>query len=297
MKYIEDNNYGELFFDVSFKKMTTIKIGGIVKTLYVPYSIESLIKVFKKILEEKIPYFIIGSGSNLLVNDINFDGVLISLKKINNYEVIMDNVIMIASGAKAMPIIREITKKGYGGLEIFGTIPGTIGGLVYNNAGAYGKTISDVLICIDYLDTDGKIRTISKDHLELKYRSSILKNMNGIILRAYFTINGNSNIDLLNNIFENKKQNQPIEKNNFGSTFKNNGEIKAWQIIRKLNLQTRNFNDAKISDKHANFLINDGNASFMDMCNLINYIKEKAKEQLGYDLILEIEIVNEFKNQ
>lgn len=277
--------------------MTTIKIGGIVKVLYVPYSIESLVKVFSKILEEKIPYFIIGNGSNLLVNDINFNGVLISLKKINNYKIIMNNIIMIEAGAKAIPIIREITKKGYGGLETFGTIPGTVGGLVYNNAGAYGKSISDVLLCIDYLDIDGKIHTISKECLELNYRSSILKNMNGIILRTYFIINNIGNINLLNHIFEDKKQHQPIEKNNFGSTFKNNETIKAWQIIKKLNLQTRNFNDAKISDKHANFLINEGNASFMDMCNLINYIKKNAKEQLGYDLTLEIEIVNKFKNQ
>lgn len=276
--------------------MTTIKIGGIVSVLYVPYSIDDLIKTFNKILEYNIPYFIIGNGSNLLVNDNYFNGVLISLKKLNNYELILDNIMMIEAGSKAIPIIRDITKKGIGGLEVFGTIPGSIGGLIYNNAGSNNIEIKDKLLCIDYLDIDGKVHTISKDELAFSYRSSILKKKKGIILRAYFMVDQKGNINKIINLFDDKKLRQPLDKNSFGSTFKNTKSLKAWQIIRKLDLKIRNFNDARISEKHANFLINEGNASFMDMCNLINYIKKNAKEQLNCDLDLEIEIINEFKN-
>ncbi len=230
-----------------------------------------------------------------MINDGYFEGILISLKKLNHYELLLDQVLMIEAGAKAMVVIKEITKKGIGNLEVFGTIPGTIGGLIYNNAGSNKTEIKDVLICIDYLDLDGKIYTIKASELKFSYRYSLLKEKKGIILRAYFTVNRQGDYNKLKENLENKKISQPLDKNSFGSTFKNTTNFKAWQIIQKLNLEKTSFNDACISEKHSNFLINEKDASFQDMLNLINYLKKAAKEQLNYDLCLEVEVIDDFK--
>lgn len=264
--------------------------------LFYPNNIYSLLIIFKKIISLHIPYFIIGNGSNLLINDCYFDGIVISLKKINQYKLLTNNILMIEAGSNAITTINKLSKMKIGNLETFGTIPGTIGGLIYNNAGTQAKEIKDVIIAIDYLDIDGKIKTYSKDELGFRYRYSSLKEKSGIILRGYFLINHQGNINLLKTEWQNKIKNQPLDTNNFGSTFKNLPNIKAWQIIKKLNVDEIHFNDAKISKKHQNFLINEKNATFQDMLNLINYLKVLAKEKLNYDLELEIEIIENFKN-
>lgn len=294
-KYIKENEYGKLFYDVSFKDLTTIKVGGIAKVLFEPYDDKSLIAVFKEIIKNKISYFIIGNGSNLLVNDNYYEGILISLKNLNHFELLPNQIIMIEAGAKSMKVIKEITKKGIGKLEELATIPGTIGGLIYNNAGTNHITIKDVLAWIDYLDIDGKIYSIMNNDLNFAYRSSILKNKKGIILRGYFFVDNHGNIQKIEELLNKKKITQPIEKNSFGSTFKNPQGIKAYEVINKLNLEKRNINDAKISEKHANFIINEKNASFNDVYRLINFIRNKALEELNCDLQLEIEIIEDFK--
>lgn len=296
IKLINQFNLGDYSLNKTFKDLTTIKIGGKIKLFYLPNNLKSLKIIYKKIIKLKIPYFVIGNGSNLLITDEEFLGIVISLKHLNNYKLIKPNIIMIEAGAQSIKTIKQITKEKIGNLETFGTIPGTIGGLIYNNAGTYIKEIKDVIYSVDYLKPNGKIKNLKNKQLNFNYRSSIFKEKEGIILRGYFLINHQGDYNLLKELWNKKYTTQPIEKNNFGSTFKNLPTIKAWEVIKKLKIEDNQFKNVKISNKHQNFLINEKNASFKEMYNLINYIKKVALEKLNYKLELEIEIIDNFKN-
>lgn len=296
IKLINQSNLGDYSLNKTFKDLTTIKIGGKIKLFYLPNNLKSLTIIYKKIIKLKIPYFIIGNGSNLLITDEEFLGIVICLKHLNNYKLKKSNIMMIEAGAQSIKTIKQITKEKIGNLETFGTIPGTIGGLIYNNAGTSIKEIKDVIYSVDYLKPNGKIKNLKNKQLNFNYRSSIFKEKEGIIIRGYFLINHQGDYNLLKELWNKKYITQPIEKNNFGSTFKNLPSIKAWEVIKKLDLKNNHFNDAQISKKHYNFLINEKNATFKDMYNLINYIKKDALEKLNYNLELEIQIIENFKN-
>lgn len=293
-EFVESKKLGSIECNVSFKKLTSLHIGGECQYLFYPSTVDNLNKFMDFIRENSIPYFIIGNGTNLLINDIYFEGVVISLKNLNHYEVINDHLLMIEAGASSMKVIREITKMGIGGLEFMATIPGTIGGMIYGNAGAYKKNIQDVLLCIDYLDIDGKIKCLHKDELGFKYRFSNLKNQKGIILRGYFYVDRKADLELIDFYMDIKKSTQPLNTKNAGSAFRNTNSYHAWEIIDKIEYRGKGVGDAIVSKMHANFLINQNNATFNDMITLIQNIKKKAKVQENVNLILEWDVIWDF---
>lgn len=298
--YITKYQLGSTLDNVSFKCLTSLKIGGTCKLMYIPDDIESLDLVIKYMIVLKIPYFIIGSGTNLLVNDREFDIVVVSLKNIKRHYILKedkDNIyIYVESGAKAPIVSTYIARKGIGGAEFLSGIPGSMGGLIYMNAGAYKKSIEDIIDTVTYIDDKGDIQTISNQHnnLHFSYRHSIFQDYNYVILSCSIKLPKTKYAEdpqiKIKRFLDIKKESQPLDTYNAGSTFKNN-DSPAWMIIDQLGYRGYRINDAMVSTKHANFLINNGNATFLDMMMLIEMIKYDAKTKLNIEMKCEWEII------
>jgi UDP-N-acetylmuramate dehydrogenase len=286
INYVETYHLGEISVNQSFRNLTTLRIGGPIAAVFYPYSKESLKEAYAYITDHKIPYFVIGGGSNLLASDAPYEGVVISLKKIRNFKWLDDETIHLEAGVYASAIGRYISSLGLEGGEFMSVIPGMIGGLICMNAGAYHREIKDVLIEAEYLSEEGEIVT-TKD-CGFKYRDSMFRHMSVIILGGTFRFKKSDNLEEIKRklefYFKNKKDHQPIDKRSAGSTFQNPSDIKAWEIIDQLGLRGYQIGDAKVSEKHANFLINDGNASFDDMLRLVQKIQHEALEKFKINL-------------
>ncbi len=286
--------YGEIIKNANLKDYNTYKIGGICKYLIKPYNIECLKKLIEYLKENNLKYFILGKGSNVILPDSIFSGVVILLSNINKIE-INNDIVYAEAGITLNNLINTLINNNLKGLENLYGIPGTLGGAIVQNAGANKVTISDYLVDVTYLE-DGIIKTLKKEDCNFKYRSSNFKNdKNKIILSCTFKLDYANKSDMEKTIKENllkRKNTQPLEYPNAGSVFKNLDTISAGKLIEDNNLKGYHINDAYISEKHANFIINKGNATSQDIKDLINYIKKTIKEKENIDLELEQEIIN-----
>ena len=285
--------FGTVLENVSLKDYNTYKIGGNAKYIVKPNKIDDLINLIKYCKEENIKYIVLGKGSNVILPDEDFDGVLILLDNLNKY-VIKDNVVEVEAGIVLGTFIMNLVNNSLGGLENLCGIPGTLGGAIIGNAGCYGSLISDYLVSVTYLE-NGTIKTISKNDCNFSYRDSIFKrDKNKIILSCKFELNKSNKEDMLEVIKENtlkRKNSQPLEYPNAGSVFRNPEGIAAGKLIEDLGLKNYNINGASVSNKHANFIINKANAESKDIVTLIEFIQEKAEKEYGIKLILEQEII------
>lgn len=237
-------------------------------------------------------YFILGNGSNIILPDY-YDGVVIKLKYFNNYN-IFDEYIEVDSGVMINKLSMELSKLGYKGFEWASGIPGTIGGCIYNNAGCYGSEISDNLIDVTVF-CDNKIYCLKKDELSFSYRNSTFKmNNKFVILKAKFKFEKGDPEELLDliKVRTNKRiESQPLEYPSCGSVFRNPEGLIAGKLIDEANLKGKCVGGAMVSNKHANFIINNGNATPEDIIKLINEIKNTIKKNYNIDLVLEQEII------
>lgn len=237
-------------------------------------------------------YFILGNGSNIILPDY-YDGVVIKLKYFNNYN-IFDEYIEVDSGVMINKLSMELSKLGYKGFEWASGIPGTIGGCIYNNAGCYGSEISDNLIDV-IVFCDNKIYCLRKDELSFSYRNSTFKmNNKFVILKAKFKFEKGDPEELLDliKVRTNKRiESQPLEYPSCGSVFRNPEGLIAGKLIDEANLKGKCVGGAMVSNKHANFIINNGNATPEDIIKLINEIKNTIKKNYNIDLVLEQEII------
>lgn len=285
--------FGIVLENVSLKDYNTYKIGGIAKYIVKPNKVEDLINLIKYCKEENIKYIVLGKGSNVILPDEDFDGVLILLDNLNKY-VIKDNVVEVEAGIVLGTFIMNLVNNNLGGLEKLCGIPGTLGGAIVGNAGCYGGLISDYLVSVTYLE-NGTIKTISKNDCNFSYRDSIFKrDKNKIILSCKFELNKSNKEDMLEVIKENtlkRKNSQPLEYPNAGSVFRNPEGVAAGKLIEDLGLKDYNINGAYVSNKHANFIINKDNAESKDIVTLIEFIQEKVEKEYGIKLILEQEII------
>lgn len=290
-EYVKFNHLGKIEEDLSFKDLTTLKIGGKIIFCYFPNSLDSLYQSVKYLLDQNIPFFVLGRGSNILASDEPFTKVLIKLDELNNITQISSDKFLVEAGVIGSKFSFEMAKNGYTKMEFLSTIPGSIGGLIYMNAGAYGTDIASILEEVTYIDKDGKIKTKRKDELELGYRTSIFQKEPAIIVYAIFKLNKTDNaklpLELIRTYKERRRSEQPINQNTAGSTFKNPNQSKTWELIDALGLRGYTINDASVSMKHANFLINQNNAKYKDMKKLIEEIKQKVKEKYNIDLVCE----------
>ena len=285
--------FGEVLKNVSLKNYNTYKIGGNAKYLVKPFNIKSLIKLIDFLNNNNIKYLVLGGGSNIILPDEDYDGCIILLNNINNIDINERNVV-VGAGISLNMFINKLIENNLSGLENICGIPGTIGGAIKGNAGCHGSEISDYLKNVIYLE-DGVVKKIDKEKCMFSYRNSIFKNdKNKIILEATFELkNGNSD-EMKNIIKENMKKrlmSQPLEYPNAGSVFKNPDGFSSGKLIEDTGLKGYSIGGAYVSDKHANFIVNKGNAKSEDIINLINYIKNNVKEKYKIDLELEQEII------
>lgn len=287
------NLYGEVLENVSLKDYNTYRIGGKTRYLVKPYNIDSLKELLNYIKNNNLKYIIIGNGSNIILPDSDYDGVVILLSKLNEIK-INENTVNAFCGVSLTYFVNELVKNNLGGLESLSGIPGTLGGAIVNNAGCYGQTISDKLDSVTYLE-NGEIKTINKEECNFSYRDSIFKkNKNFIILSAKFKLDYKNKEEMLNIIKENmikRNTSQPLNYPNAGSVFRNPIGYSAGKLIEEAGLKNYHINGAYVSDKHANFIINKNNASSEDIIELIEYIQKEISEKYNIKLKLEQEII------
>lgn len=287
-------NDGDIKENVSLKTLTTLKVGGISKYVFYPKDVTSLKKALTLFKENNINYKIFGNGSNIIPSDKIYDGVIIKLSSLNNLK-INDEVIEVEAGYSLMKLAKEVIKLGLSGLEWANSIPGTIGGAVYMNAGAYKQDMSFVLEKITALDENMNIVTLNKDELDFSYRHSRLMEENLICLSATLKLE-KKDISLIEEVVNKRKEKrmetQPLEYPSAGSVFRNPFNDFAGRLVEECNLKGKQIGGAMISLKHANFIINKDNATGKDVLDLINLAKKEVKEKFNIELKQEQELFN-----
>ena len=283
-------------FNYELKKNTWFNIGGQTKVFYKAKNLKELVNFLQKInREEKI--FVIGAGSNTLVTDGLYDGVVIKLSKnFNNISLLGDDVIIAGSGVLDKSLSDFAMNNQLSGFEFLSCIPGTVGGGIRMNAGCFGREFKDILLSVQAIDKIGNIRTIPSKDIKFDYRKNNLAE-DLIFLSASFK-GVKKNIMEIKNEIKNmrikKEKNQPTKIKTSGSTFKNpikQTEKKVWELIRESVPLNKSFGDACISQKHCNFFVNKGNATYEDMSNLIDFVSKKVLEKTGISLEKEIKIL------
>lgn len=290
--YDELSKFGNVSLDTSFKEKTSFKIGGKIKYYIEVTDFNNLKSLIKYLLVNKIPYFVIGNGTNLLVSDDDFDIVVISLKCLNNYYQ-EDETFIIEAGALATYIGTKVTMLGYKSPLCLTLIPGSIGGVIYMNAGVYGVDVKQYLTKVEYLNEFGEVKYLENFN-DFSYRKTPFKNNKWIITKGYFRFEKdltNSSLTELNDIRSIKRLTQPLNTKCAGSVFKNGKDFTAWKEIKKLGLDNLQIGDARVSKIHANVFVNDGDAKFRDMYELINKVKQTVYDKSKIILEEEIEII------
>lgn len=287
-------NDGDIKENVSLKTLTTLKVGGISKYVFYPKDVTSLKKALTLFKENNINYKIFGNGSNIIPSDKIYDGVIIKLSSLNNLKT-NDEVIEVEAGYSLMKLAKEVIKLGLSGLEWANGIPGTIGGAVYMNAGAYKQDMSFVLEKITALDENMNIVTLNKDELDFSYRHSRLMEENLICLSATLKLE-KKDISLIEEVVNKRKEKrmetQPLEYPSAGSVFRNPFNDFAGRLVEECNLKGKQIGGAMISLKHANFIINKDNATGKDVLDLIKLAKKEVKEKFNIELKQEQELFN-----
>ena len=276
---------------------TTFRIGGPAEVFVMPESYEQIAWVIRQCRQEAIPYFILGNGSNLLVSDHGYRGVIIQLDR-NLGEITVNGMeIRAAAGALLSTIAATARRASLSGFEFAGGIPGTLGGAVTMNAGAYGGEMKDVLKEVTVMNQDGEILRIPADKLELGYRTSIIKTAGYIVLEAVILLK-KGNIEeitaLSRKLSAQRIEKQPLEYPSAGSTFKRPEGYFAGKLIMDSDLRGYRVGGAQVSEKHCGFVINTGDATAEDVTELIRQVAERVKAQSGVTLEPEVKLLGEF---
>ena len=283
-------------FEHDLKKKNWFNIGGKSKVFYKAENLKELVDFIKKLKgREKI--FIIGAGSNTLIADDLFDGVVIKLSRnFNNISLLGEDIIIAGSAALDKSLSDFAINNNLSGFEFLSCIPGTIGGGIRMNAGCFGKEFKDILLSIQAIDVFGNIITIPAKEIEFEYRKTSLADDLVFLSASFKGIKGDKEEikNLTNELKLKKEKTQPTRIKTSGSTFKNpisQTNKKVWELIKFSVPLDKSFGDACISDKHCNFFVNKGNATFEDMSKLINYVSKKVLEKTGISLEKEIKIL------
>ena len=292
------NIKGKIKFNYSLKNHTWLNIGGNAKIFFVPETLNELRDFLLYLKKENNSFFPIGAGSNLLISEQIQNRIFIKLgKNFNKLSLTKDNVVIAGCSILDKNVSSFACENNLSGLEFLSCIPGSIGGGIRMNSGCFGTEFKDVLLSVQAMDLNGRVFTINSEKIKFGYRQTNLpKNL--IFLSASFKTNKQNKKQIEENILklkEKKESSQPLRVKTGGSTFKNpknKSEKKVWELIKENVDNKISFGDAKISEKHSNFFINSNNASYKDMCDLINFVKKNVKEKTGISLELELEIVN-----
>ena len=282
-------------FDYNLKKKNWFNIGGNTKIYYKADNLKELTK-FLKIIGNKEKIFVLGGGSNTLITDKTYDGVVIKLSNnFNNISLLSEDIIIAGSSVSDKSLSEFAMNNSLGGFEFLSCIPGTVGGGIKMNAGCFKREFKDILISLQAINKSGQVTMIQSKEIDFKYRDSGLSN-DLIFLSASFK-GFKKNSDLIKKemekLKEKKEKAQPTRIKTSGSTFKNpldQSDKKVWQLIKESVPLEKSFGDASISEKHCNFFVNKGNDKFDDMKKLIDFVSESVLKKTGVKLQTEIKI-------
>jgi UDP-N-acetylmuramate dehydrogenase len=280
-------------YNEPMKNHTSFKVGGPADVFIIPKRSEDISRVIKLSCENGMNCFIMGNGSNLIVRDGGYRGVIIKLTSLKHIHVEGTNIIAQA-GALLSAVSSEAMNNSLKGMEFASGIPGTVGGAVAMNAGAYGPEIKDIILWANVADREGNILKLSKEELELGYRDSIIQRKNYVVLEACFGLEEGeaekvkARMDELN---KRRADRQPLTYPSAGSTFKRPNGYFAAQLIDESGLKGTSSGGAMVSEKHAGFIINYDNATAADILNLIEIVQNKVRERYHVDMEPEVKII------
>jgi len=292
-RFLKKNNY-KYNVDYPVSKLTTIGVGGIANYVVYPLNLNELIKIIRFCINNKIRFEILGNGSNVLYCDSKFKGIIISTIYVT--QVYTKNKKIYAMCGTKLPYLSYYAlQKELSNFETFSLIPGTIGASICINAGAYGKSIGDVIDEVVIKDKNGKIKKLKSDEINFSYRNSSLKENKDIVLLARFNTTKKEKCEIRStmDLFAKERfASQPLYEKNFGSIFKNPINYKAYKLIQQANLEDFNFRNIKLSKKHLNFLQITTNNSAKDILIFIEKLREKVYNKVGILLDSEVILVN-----
>ncbi|MCM3665722.1 UDP-N-acetylmuramate dehydrogenase [Mesobacillus subterraneus] len=292
---LRELNIGSVKENEPLANHTTMKIGGPADILIEPSSIDNLKIAVDALKESGIKWTVIGRGSNLLVSDNGIEGAVIKLGSGLDELEIEDTKVLAGGGLSLVNFAITISRKGLSGLEFAGGIPGSVGGAVYMNAGAHGSDISQILEKAYVLFEDGSLEWLSNEEMKFSYRTSVLqKERPGIVVAAVFQMKEGNREEIVAELQKNKdyrKETQPYNYPSCGSVFRNPLPNYAGNLIEKSGLKGHRIGGAQISELHANFIVNTGNAKAEDVLGLIQHVKDTVMELHGVKMETEVEII------
>lgn len=296
-KFCQELGEEQVLFEEPMKRHTTFRIGGPAEVFVMPRTIEEIQKTLEICRREKLSYFILGNGSNLLVSDQGYKGVIIQMDRNMEQITVEGTEIRAAAGALLSSIAVAARRASLAGFEFAGGIPGTLGGAVVMNAGAYGGEMKDVLKEVTVMTEQGEIMTIPAEKLEMGYRTSLVKKAGYLVLEAVISLKAGDVEEIkaiMKDLTEKRVSKQPLEYPSAGSTFKRPEGYFAGKLIMDAGLRGYQVGGAQVSEKHCGFVINKGNATAADVCGLMKDVQEKVQEQFGVTLEPEVKFLGEF---
>ncbi len=294
LTFIDENR---VYLDEPMKKHTTFRVGGPADYFVVPNSVEEVRKTVALCKKENLPYYVLGNGSNLLVGDKGFRGVVIQIYKEMSAIFVQEDCITVQAGALLSRIGNVALEHELQGFEFAAGIPGTMGGAVVMNAGAYGGEMKDVLVDVTVLTPEGDILVLKNEELELGYRTSIIAKKDYIVLEANVKLSKGNREEIKAKMDELRVQRttkQPLEYPSAGSTFKRPEGYFAGKLIQDAGLRGFQVGGAQVSEKHCGFVINKDNATAADIVELMKRVSERVQEEFGVTLEPEVKRVGEF---
>jgi len=284
-------------YDEPLKNHTTFKIGGNCIALIEPREVSDIVETIKICRENNIKFFVIGNGSNLLVPDEGYNGVIIKLKGEFSTIQVEGEYLIVNSGAKLSEVYTVAYENSLTGFEFASGIPGTIGGAIYMNAGAYGAEMKDIVESVQVLDLDNfELRELKNEELEFSYRKSIIQRKNYIVTTIKLKLQ-KGNKEEINAVYEDLRERrnskQPLNFGSAGSTFKRPEGHFASKLIEDAGLKGYHIKDAWVSEKHSGFVVNKGNASYKEVMELIEYVQKVVFEKFGVKLETEVRILKD----
>lgn len=280
-------------------KHTSFRAGGAARWFAVPETAEELKAVLAACRKADTPWYVIGNGSNLLVSDKGFPGVIISTDKFDRLEV-NGTEISVGAGVMLSKLANTAYKAGLTGLEFAAGIPGTVGGACVMNAGAYGSEMINVLKSVTILTPEGNVETLPVEMLELGYRTSVIPKKGYLVLEAVMSLeegNMEESKALMDDLAFRRKDKQPLEFPSAGSTFKRPAGHFAGKLIEDCGLKGFTVGGAQVSEKHAGFVINKGGATASDIYNLCKEVEKRVKAEFGVSLEMEVKLLGEFEEE
>jgi len=296
-KEVENKVSGGIIFEENLSKYSWFNLGGPAKVVFKPKNLNEL-SVFLKNVKGFNKIKVLGVGSNTLIRDGGYNGIIIKLgKSFSHLSLFDENTLIAGAAALDKNVSNFALENSLKGFEFLSCIPGTIGGGIRMNSGCYGEDISQIIASVQAMDLEGKIKVIYSSDIKFSYRECNLDN-NLIFISATFKGNKDSKLNIgkkINNLVRKKKEDQPSKIKTCGSTFKNPKDNKAWKLIKDSGCAGMSIGDAHISEKHCNFFVNKGRAKSSDLEKLIYKVKKQVLDKTGINLELELKIIGEEK--